>query len=358
VTSSGFAKGSAAAGPLRGDASPATVRSIRPTTDESRIDPLNPTIYHEPWWLEAASGGASEEVSVALDGKTVGRLPFLRKRRLGMEACELPHLTHFLGPAIDEGNGNAATRARRRAWIMRELIARLPKVARFSQQFHRGVADTLPFLNEGFSTDAMFTYELRPASEETLWRGLRDKTRNVIRRAREQTVVVDLEPEEFDRVYEANLRARGLVNHRYGRETGPAVFRAALDRDRGRLIGARDRNGSVIAAIFYAWDDVASYYVLTTRSPDSHNGAVSFLMWEAIRDSAAHGRIFDFDGVGSAGTSQLYPSFGGDVRPRYHVHRTTPAYAAARICLMRARDMAHSLQSLATGRGASAAKAE
>jgi hypothetical protein len=337
---------------------PAFVPRAPSATDEPRIDPLIPTIYHEPWWLDAATGGSYEEVAVALDGKTVGRLPFLRKRRLGMEACEMPHLTHFLGPAVDEGNGNAATRARRRAWIMRELIARLPKVAHFSQQFHRGVADTLPFLNGGFSTDAMFTYELRPAAEETLWRGLRDKTRNVIRRAREQTVVTDLEPEEFDRLYEANLRARGLVNFRYGPETGPAVFRAALERDRGRLIGARDRSGAIISAIFYAWDDVSSYYVLTTRSPGSHNGAVSFLMWEAIRDSAAHGRIFDFDGVGSAGTSSLYPSFGGEVCPRYHVHRTTLAYAAARLCYMRAHDMAHSLQSLATGRGAAAENAD
>jgi hypothetical protein len=326
--------------------------------DEPRIDPLNPTIYHEPWWLDAATGGRYEEVSVALDGNPVGRLPFLRKRRLGMESCEMPDLTHFLGPAIDEGNGNTATRARRRAWIMRELIARLPKMAHFSQQFHRGVTDTLPFLNAGFSTDARFTYELGPAAEETLWRGLRDKTRNVIRRAREQTVVTDLEPEEFDRLYEANLRARGLVNFRYGPETGRAVFRASLDRNRGRLIGARDQSGAVIAAIFYAWDNVSTYYVLTTRSPGSHNGAVSFLMWEAIRDSAAHGRIFDFDGVGSAGTSALYPSFGGEVRTRFHVHRTAFAYAAARTSHMRARDMARSLRSLTTGRGVAAESAE
>jgi hypothetical protein len=39
-----------------------------------RINPLVPTIFHEDWWLEAATGGRFEVAEVAAGGRVVGRL--------------------------------------------------------------------------------------------------------------------------------------------------------------------------------------------------------------------------------------------------------------------------------------------
>ena len=316
---------------------------MRESTQEREIkrvtgDPLAPTIFHEPWWLDAATQGQWEEVTVSLGGQTVGRLPFRRKRRLGMTACEMPDLVHFLGPAINEGSGGSGTRALRREQITRELIHVMPRLDHFSQRFHGGVPDTLPFLHEGYQTTVGFTIELAPAPEEVLWRRLRDKTRNVIRRAQEQTHIVDLEPDEFSSFYEDNLRVRGRVNHMFSSATGTAVFKAAVERQRGRLLASKTKPGSVTAAIFFVWDDRASHYLLTTRTPDAHNGCVSLLIWEAVRASAAQGRIFDFGGVGSRGASLLYAGFGGEVRPRYQVNRTSFRYAVARDAFVFARN--------------------
>jgi hypothetical protein len=305
----------------------------------ARFDPLVPTVFHEPWWLDAASGGRYEEVTVSSGGRTVGRLPYLRKSRLGFSICVAPELTLYLGPAISAGNGSLAASTIKRHQITRELIEKLPPFSLFHQQMHRGIPDALPFAQHDFKVLAKFSYEVAPSPEATIWRNMRDKTRNVIRRAQERSELVDLEPAAFLSVYEANLERRGrFFNYMY-RSNAAAIFDATLSRGRGRLLGARDESGTVAAAIFYVWDDAVTYYMLTTRTPGSHNGIVSMLLWEAIRESAAHGRVFDFGAIGTAGSVLFYSAFGGEVRPRFLVERITHAYTAARASLMMSREL-------------------
>jgi hypothetical protein len=324
------------------DASGSTAALRRPS------DPLTPTIFHEPWWLEAATGGRYEEVTVSSGGRTVGRLPFLRTERLGFTACILPDVTHFLGPAINEGNGGTVSRNLRRGEITRDLIDKLPRSSFFYQRLHRGVPDALPFEQRGFQIEAKFTYEVAPGPEAQIWRNMRDKTRNVIRRAEEQTELVDLEPAAFCRLYESNLHRRGkFFNYMFKGNTLP-IFEAALSRGQGRLLAARDRSGALSAAIFFVWDEGATYYTLTTRAPETQNGVVSRLIWEAMRESAARGRVFDFGGVGTSGSVLFYTAFGGEVRPRYLVQRATPFYGAARSSVASSRKLIESLKGLYT----------
>ena len=140
-------------------------------TDEGRsstarkVDPLIPTIFHEPWWLEAATAGQIEEVTVESGGRTVGRLPFVRKKKLGLVSCVLPEVTPFLGPAVDEGSGGMVSRTLRRHQVTRDLIEKLPAFNNFFQLLHRDVPDALPFLQHGFTVEPHFTFEVPPAPE-------------------------------------------------------------------------------------------------------------------------------------------------------------------------------------------------
>jgi hypothetical protein len=62
---------------------------------------FSPTIFHEPWWLTLASGGAYQEVTTDLGGQLAGRLPFIMRRRMKcFTTIHIPALTHCLGPAI------------------------------------------------------------------------------------------------------------------------------------------------------------------------------------------------------------------------------------------------------------------
>jgi len=307
-------------------------------------DPLVPTVFHEPWWLEAASGGQYEEVTVTCGGRTVGRLPFQCRKRFAFTICVAPELTHFLGPAVDEGNGRTVSRNLRRGEITRDLIEKLPPFHHFHQWLHGGVPDALPFVQHGFTVESAFTYEVAPGPEQAIWQNMRDKTRNVIRRAEEQTELVDLDPGEFCALYHANLERKGERFNYMLKANSQAIFEACVSRGQGRLLAARDEAGTLLAAIWYVWDERVTYYMLTTRAPGTHNGAVSRLVWEAMRESAARGRIFDFGGISTHGSVLFYVGFGGEVRPRYVVERMTPVFGAMRSSMLMSREVVQRLR--------------
>jgi hypothetical protein len=207
-------------------------------------DSLTPTIFHEPWFLDAATNATYQEVTVTSAGRIVGRFPFtIARLPAGQFLCGMPELTHFLGPAIAAGAGSAVNRHLRRDGILRELLEKLPASSGVYQKLHRNIADTLVFQEFGYRTAVQFSYDIQPAPVDLLWSGMRDKTRNVIRRAEEQYRVDELpDPVRFLSIYQENLQQRGRVNY-YSRML--SVCEAVLSRQRGRILAAVDSDGTV-----------------------------------------------------------------------------------------------------------------
>lgn len=287
-------------------------------------NPLAPTIFHEEWWLAAATGGQFETVELRAGGRVVGLLPYHRTKRFGLTLIRMPELTYFLGPAIDEGDGSPNTRFLKRLQITRELLVRLPQASWQYLKCHSGVTEAIAFQDRGFRTYVQFTYELAPWPLSTLWEQMRNKTRNVIRRAQERFSVSELtDPGEFLQLYERNLQSRG-GNSGLERNACRQILLQSLARRRGRILAARDHNRQIVAANFCVWDDLSSFYLLSTRTENSCNGAIALLIWEAIQESARRGLIFDFAGLGNRGSILLYSGFGASVSPRYVALRAGP----------------------------------
>jgi len=308
--------------------SKATITSTPPILETLKplASRLTPTVFHEPWWLDAVTGGDYREASVRSGTQTVGRLPYQFKRYAGMSECVLPQLTPLLGPAIDDGNGRETVRRQARRTITLELLDQIPDCSRFHQRLHGGISDTLAFLERGFKTEAGFAYVVEPAPADQLWKNVRDTTRRVIRRAEEQGRMLDLDPGDFARLYIENLRDHGRSYNYMWRSCIQPALREAIDRKRGQLLAAEDMTGKIAAAIFILDDDRMSHLVLTTRSPDSHSGQISRLIWHAMKSSTEQGRTFDFGGVGTPGSVLFYANFGGVTQPRYVVHKETPVF--------------------------------
>ena len=79
-----------------------------------------------------------------------------------------------------------------------------------------------------------------------------------------------------------------------------------------------------MAANFCVWDNISSYYLMSTRSDGSGNSAISLLLWEAIKESALKGLTFDFAGLGNRGSVTLYSGFGASISVRYVAVRARP----------------------------------
>ena len=282
---------------------------------------LEPTIFHEPWWLEIASAGNYQIAEVQSGGKTVGRLPYLAYKRFGIRHIEMPMLTHFLGPGLTEGDGSPNNRFLRHLGITRELIQKLPRASLTAMKLHYGISETIAFQEQGFRTSVQFTHEIDPLPNDLLWANLRNKTRNVIRRAEEQFQVKEItDAGEFMIFYLGNLAARRTRNF-LDRDICERLIQESIERRRGRILAAYDGK-TLLAANFYIWDRRYYYFLLSTRSLTSGNGATSLLLWEAIKDSAQRGLIFDSDGLNSSGAILFFAGLGGSVKPRYIVSKS------------------------------------
>jgi len=287
-------------------------------------DPLTPTIFHEDWWLDAATRGNFEVAEVSSGGRTVGRLPFQTTKRFGLKCIRMPILTHFLGPAIDEGEGSTNTRFLKRLEITRKLLEKLPPASWQYVKCHRAITEVIAFQELGFRTYVQFTHEIAPDPVEVLWKRLRNKTRNVIRKAEEQFTVEELaDPQEFIRLFEHNLEMKNEKNEIAGAPCGK-IISTSIERQRGRILTARDKQGRVVAANFCVWDEVSSFYLLSTRCVNSGNSEISLLLWEAIKESARRGLVFDFAGLGNKGSILLYSGFGAAIGVRYVALRARP----------------------------------
>ena len=289
-----------------------------------------PTIFHEPWWLETASLGTYRAATVYSDGRVIGWLPYILSRKpTGHRFLAMPAMTHVLGPALaPEVLAMSNLRSLRQFTIIQALLQQLPSVSHIQFQLHGGLADTLAFDAAGFTTHLGYTTEIAPNMKGILWQQMRDKTRNVIRRAQEQLIVSETRDiRVFVKFYEENLRVLG-VSSRYNQKIFGLLIDGCLKRDVGRILIASKPGGEIVAGVFTVWDKHREYYYTSSRKINSINGAVSLLIWNSIKHAASSGLIFDTDGLNKSNLT-LLTGFGGVLRARFSVYKSSKSFRLA-----------------------------
>ena len=287
-------------------------------------------LFHEPWWLSAATEGAFQETTVTRNGRIVGRLPFIVTRRFGFTEINMPAFTHIAGPAVNVGEGKQQTQLIRRLSIVRELIDRMPPFDACKLAFRASTADGLAFQDRGYRTMPQFTFQIDCTRDpQQLWQDMHFKTRQHIRRAEEKfTVGAVSDPEVFTQFYEENLRKTGRKNNLNFTAFG-AVFRECQLRGCGDILCASWPNGVPTAMVYVVWGRGVMYYLLATRAADSgDNGSTCLLIWAAMKRAHELGLTLDLDGVSTSGTAHFYSGFGGRLDMRLIVRRARPIYSA------------------------------
>ena len=154
----------------------------------------------------------------------------------------MPLLTHVLGPAVSTHAG-PASRIAREVDITAKLIAQLPKAAHVSFRLHGGISNTLAFEAAGFVTGTQFTIEIAPAPYDQLWKQMRGKTRNSVRRAQDHLGIVELtRVSDFLEFYDSNLKTQNRVNF-YDKSLVGRIIAQSLARGVGRILATVDTAG-------------------------------------------------------------------------------------------------------------------
>jgi hypothetical protein len=288
---------------------------------------LRKSIFHEDWWLNALAPGRWREVTCLRGGRVAGYLRFVECRKGGLTICRMPQITRFLGPIVTLQPGNTQARTRATYSIIMELLDQIARYDHVEMTVDINFVELAPFLAAGYEINGQPTILLdcRRKPEE-LWGGLRDKTRNVIRRARERLTVRDIDDVNlFISFYRQNLE--GAESY-FDLSFLAPVYAAAYARQQGKIVAAVDSSGVAHAKIFFIWDDKYFHYFLSTRDRNvAHLGAVNLLVWTGIEAAHSRGLWFDFDGgIVNSAKYKFVAAFGGEVANRFEIVRSTSLY--------------------------------
>jgi Acetyltransferase (GNAT) domain len=265
-------------------------------------------IFHQSWWLNASGGDALEQVTTTWDGKVVGSLAFVRRRKFGFRVLNMPPYCHTQGPMLSLPAAKSAKTARNLRRVVKELMDQLPAHDRLHLILDPADKSAFAFAMAGCSVHQDFTFRLDANQNlDDHWENLDQKTRNLVRTAGKALQVrQNANLEGFLAMCEKERGGKNTHDMAALRRMGTAV----LTRGQGMILTAEDARGRAAASAFLVWDDALVYYWQSSRDPETTlPGANNLLVWESMKFALENGRTFDMDGYGSPGAARFGAKF-------------------------------------------------
>lgn len=305
------------------------MRGVDPVADAptGADDPLcTHTPFEQRWWLDAVAPGEWGEVVVERKGQLVARLPYLRKRKLGLTVLTQPPLTRFVGPWLRPSTGKYATRLGVEYELMSELIDNLPPHDVYRGNFAPAVTNWLPFYWTGFESTVRYTYRLCDLSDpDKLWAEVGGNVRGRVRRARDTVEIrTDVGLDDVLRINRTLFERQGLAPP-FDDAMAHRLDEACRERDARQIVAAVDADGRVQSALYLVRDATTTYLLFGGTDPEFRSSGVnSLVVWEAIRQACERSQQFDFLGSMIESVERVNRSFGAWQVPYLFVSRARP----------------------------------
>jgi hypothetical protein len=293
---------------------------IRPASfgeDEfRRITPLGvagagKSIFQEDWWLQAASGGALETVTIHWGGSDVASLSFVRKGRLfGVRSLVMPPYTRTLGPVLNLPPSSLTRRCANLRRVAAEIMLNLPKHDHFSLRLDCEDETAFAFALAGCSISQQFTFRV-PADADSakLMEGVDRSTARLIRAARRRLILH--KHADFNRFVDVAYRHHPAERNSHDFQALERLFVACTQRGQATILGLSDAEGRDVASVLLVWGYGVLYYLVPHRDRELSGGdANALLLWSAMEFALERGLVFDVDGYHSVGTASFLSNFG------------------------------------------------
>jgi len=211
--------------------------------------------------------------------------------------------------------------------ILNELVSKVKNYCEENKIASNLVTSGYQRIDSGFRSIAKKTLIMELSKdEESTWRSLRDKTRNMIRKAIKSNLIAERgfhHLKEFYDIYTINMLEKGIPIHSYRF----FVNISKRLKENAELIIARKNHKIVAGTLVFFSKDIA-IYPFQASLPDALKFAPNdFLIWESIK-SCLQRRVFRLDMGESKEGGSVYrfkANFGG--RPQDVYYYTTDAEA-------------------------------
>jgi Acetyltransferase (GNAT) domain len=281
-----------------------------------------PLFMHD-WYLDAVcSDGHWDAAMVEKGGKMVAVWPYFLKKKWAWPYVAMPLLGRMMGPYVLPEYRTL----RHEPGLYADLLAQLPPLVAFEQDFNPTVTNWLPFYWAGFRQTTRYSYILPLQDLDACYQGMAADYRNhKIPKAAAQVVVqAGLDLTDFLRVHNQSFERQGLEAP-VSAALLTRLDAALAERDRRAILLAVDRQtGEVLSAAYIAWDNTTAYYLLAGDTPSGRSsGAGILLAWEAIQyaKTVRQLEVFDFAGSMVRPIERVRRQFGAQQQPYFRLNK-------------------------------------
>lgn len=267
----------------------------------------------------------------------VAVMPFNIQRKKGFIFSIQPILSQYWGiyynSAVFSGNYEKYSFIRS---VTLEILNTLPSVDYFQYSFSPECDYTLPFHWKKYSLYFRYTYylDLSP-DEEKMWKNLDSPLQRQIKKALKNEISAEKTTDYSFLLSLMNKNVTGgkdivgTSNKKKVLETLKEIAEKLIETQSGFLYLCKDRQQNVISAGLFGYYQNKCIYLAGAFEPDTTNsGAMSLMMWTAIREAASHDRLlFDFEGSMIENVERFFRKFGAyPVRYPEIIYNNLPFY--------------------------------
>ena len=281
-------------------------------------------------WYNALFNSNEWDVAIVERGeKIVGFLPYILSKKKTFNVINSPMLTPYQGVWLDYPKDQKyANRLGFEKEVITELINQLPKTDLFQQKFTPSFTNWLPFYWKGFEQSTKYTYIIKDLTDkEEVFSNFKENIRREIRKAEKKITIVSTT--DIDLLYsmkEATYKENNS-NYPVSKELLNKVYSFVSENKCGELLMANDENGNVHSILLYVWDNNSAYYLQgVTDGSFKTSGSMSFLLWEAIKQSAQKTKAFNFEGRMLEPIERYFRAFGGEQVPYFEIKKTSSKF--------------------------------
>ena len=277
-------------------------------------------------WFENLYKSEEWEVAIAKNGNdVVGILPYVITKKKGFNLITPQFLSPYQGVWMKYPEGQKyASKLGFEKEVMNALIAQLPKVAAFKQNFLPQITNWIPFYWKGFEQTTRYTYIINDISDQKkIFDDFKDNIRREIRKAEKSLTISTIE--DIDIMYQLKLEVYQANDDAYviPEEKLKKVYNYCKTNNCGELIVAKDSDGNIHSILLYVWDNNAAYYLHgVTAINHKTSGSMSLLLWEAIKRSSEKTKAFNFEGSMTESIERYFRAFGGEQTPYFQISKT------------------------------------
>lgn len=284
-------------------------------------------IFQQAWWLDIVCKSGEWKLLSAKNkqGEILGTLPYFITRIAGMRLIRTPPFTPYLGVWLDYSkcSGSLAKRYGFENEVIADLVKQLPKVASYHQVHPEQLQNWLPFYWLGYRQTTRYTYIFEELNPVRIWEGMKDKTRNLIRKARRLGLSVRQENDlEKFLVLQAKTFARQGISLRQDADIFRSLHEEIHRRGQGAIYFAEDESGIAHAALYLVWDAETAYcWQLGADTELRKSGAVQLLLWHSIEAASQKVRRYNFEGSILPHIEPVFRAFGAERKAVFQIRK-------------------------------------